>query len=71
VWNDDPRSPRYNLWTDRRTQAAGRDPEPLHVQPCFARGPALPIAEKVCREVLALPLQAAPELVVERIAAFF
>ena len=35
VWNDDPRSSRYNLWTDRRTQAAGRGPEPLHVSPAY------------------------------------
>jgi L,D-peptidoglycan transpeptidase YkuD (ErfK/YbiS/YcfS/YnhG family) len=35
VWNDDPRSSRYNLWTDRRTQAAGRSPEPLHVSPSY------------------------------------
>lgn len=35
VWDDDPASPRYNLWTDRRRHSAGRDPEPLHVRPAY------------------------------------
>jgi len=35
VWDDDPSSPRYNLWTNTRRQSAGRAPEPLHVQPSY------------------------------------
>ena len=35
VWDDDPTSARYNLWTDRRTQNPGRSPEPLHVTPQY------------------------------------
>ena len=55
-------------------------PEPLHLQPCFAnlgyRAGSLPMAERACREVLALPIHPAmaPEAeryVVDRIAAFY
>ena len=35
VWDDDPASARYNLWTDRRTRYPGRSPEPLHVVPQY------------------------------------
>jgi L,D-peptidoglycan transpeptidase YkuD (ErfK/YbiS/YcfS/YnhG family) len=35
VWDDDPSSARYNLWTDTRTQAAGRSPEPMHQVPAY------------------------------------
>lgn len=35
VWDDDPASRRYNLWTDRRTRYPGRSPEPLHVVPQY------------------------------------
>lgn len=35
VWDDDPSSPRYNRWVDLRRHSAGRDPEPLHVQPSY------------------------------------
>jgi L,D-peptidoglycan transpeptidase YkuD (ErfK/YbiS/YcfS/YnhG family) len=35
VWDDDPASPRYNTWVDTRRHPAGRDPEPLHVQPSY------------------------------------
>jgi L,D-peptidoglycan transpeptidase YkuD (ErfK/YbiS/YcfS/YnhG family) len=34
-WDDDPSSPRYNSWVDTRHHSAGRDPEPLHVQPSY------------------------------------
>ncbi|HTW21895.1 MAG TPA: L,D-transpeptidase family protein [Mycobacteriales bacterium] len=34
-WDDDPSSPRYNLWVDTAKHSAGRDPEPLHVQPSY------------------------------------
>lgn len=55
-------------------------PEPLHLQPVFAelgyRKGSLPIAERACREVLALPIQptlgaSAREYVVDQIAAFY
>jgi dTDP-4-amino-4,6-dideoxygalactose transaminase len=55
-------------------------PEPLHLQPCFAelgvRAGALPIAERACRDVLALPIHPvlaadAQAFVVEQIAAFY
>jgi L,D-peptidoglycan transpeptidase YkuD (ErfK/YbiS/YcfS/YnhG family) len=34
-WDDDPASPRYNLWTDIRTQNAGKAPEPMHQVPVY------------------------------------
>lgn len=55
-------------------------PEPLHLQPCFAdlgyRPGALPVAERACAEVLALPIQpaltaAAQAYVVEQVARFY
>lgn len=55
-------------------------PEPLHVQPCFQRlgyrTGSLPIAERACSDVLALPMYPTlnddtQEFVVERIAAFY
>jgi L,D-peptidoglycan transpeptidase YkuD (ErfK/YbiS/YcfS/YnhG family) len=35
VWDDDPASHRYNLWTDTRHADAGRSPEPLRVTPAY------------------------------------
>ena len=55
-------------------------PEPLHLQPCFAalgyRAGSLPIAERACAELLALPIhpalpRSAEDVVVDRIAAFY
>jgi dTDP-4-amino-4,6-dideoxygalactose transaminase len=55
-------------------------PEPLHLQPCFAalgyRPGSLPVAERACAELLALPVHPALEAgaidhVVDRIAAFY
>lgn len=55
-------------------------PEPLHLQPVFAslgyRPGSLPIAERACTEVLALPIHpaltaSAREYIVEQIAAFY
>ena len=38
VWDDDPSSPRYNLWTDLRRHSAGADPEPMHDVPAYLDG---------------------------------
>ena len=51
-------------------------PRPLHQQPCFATGDALPAAERACIEVLALPVHpyltdAQLEHVVKTIRAFY
>lgn len=55
-------------------------PEPLHLQPCFAalgyRPGSLPVAERACHELLALPIHpamaaGAEDYVVDRIAAFY
>ena len=55
-------------------------PEPLHLAPCFAelgyRAGAFPVAERACRELLALPVHPAlaadaQAYVVDRIAAFY
>jgi L,D-peptidoglycan transpeptidase YkuD (ErfK/YbiS/YcfS/YnhG family) len=35
VWADDPGTPRYNLWTDTRTQDAGPSPEPMNNTPAY------------------------------------
>lgn len=37
-WDDDPASPRYNLWTDIRTQNAGRNPENMRTIPQYNYG---------------------------------
>jgi L,D-peptidoglycan transpeptidase YkuD (ErfK/YbiS/YcfS/YnhG family) len=34
-WDDDSSSSRYNLWTDTRTQYAGRAPEAMHQVPAY------------------------------------
>jgi L,D-peptidoglycan transpeptidase YkuD (ErfK/YbiS/YcfS/YnhG family) len=34
-WDDDPGSPRYNLWTDTRYHSAGVNPEPMHNVPVY------------------------------------
>lgn len=55
-------------------------PSPLHLQPCFAelgyKPGSLPLAERACREVLALPIhpalpEAAIDHVVEAISVFY
>jgi L,D-peptidoglycan transpeptidase YkuD (ErfK/YbiS/YcfS/YnhG family) len=35
VWDDDPSSPRYNEWVDRRRLDPGRNPEPMDQQPAY------------------------------------
>ncbi len=35
VWDDDPASPRYNEWVDRRHHNPGRYPEPMDQQPAY------------------------------------
>ncbi len=35
VWDDDPASARYNLWTDERYYWAGVNPEPMHNVPAY------------------------------------
>jgi L,D-peptidoglycan transpeptidase YkuD (ErfK/YbiS/YcfS/YnhG family) len=35
VWDDDPSSSRYNLWTDIRKQDAGASPEPMDQVPAY------------------------------------
>jgi L,D-peptidoglycan transpeptidase YkuD (ErfK/YbiS/YcfS/YnhG family) len=35
VWDDDPSSARYNLWTDTRHDDAGRSPEPMQQVPAY------------------------------------
>jgi L,D-peptidoglycan transpeptidase YkuD (ErfK/YbiS/YcfS/YnhG family) len=35
VWDDDPASARYNLWTDKRHAWPGRNPEPMHNVPAY------------------------------------
>jgi L,D-peptidoglycan transpeptidase YkuD (ErfK/YbiS/YcfS/YnhG family) len=35
VWDDDPASSRYNLWTDDRHSWPGRNPEPMHNVPAY------------------------------------
>lgn len=34
-WDDDPKSARYNLWTDVRHYSAGANPEPMHNVPSY------------------------------------
>lgn len=78
------RTPRRNALRDYLTaRSIGTEiyyPEPLHLQPCFAdlgyRAGSMPIAERACAEVLALPI--APTLtedeqafVVQSVADFF
>jgi L,D-peptidoglycan transpeptidase YkuD (ErfK/YbiS/YcfS/YnhG family) len=38
VWDDDPSSARYNLWTDTRADSAGRDPESMRQVPAYDYG---------------------------------
>lgn len=40
-WDDDPASPRYNLWTDIKQHSAGRDPEPMDDVPSYEDGAAI------------------------------
>lgn len=35
VWDDDPASPRYNEWVDRRRHNPGASPEPMHQVPAY------------------------------------
>ncbi len=35
VWDDDPSSRRYNLWTDARYDDAGNNPEPMNQVPAY------------------------------------
>ena len=35
VWDDDPHSPRYNEWVDRRLHNPGAIPEPMHQVPAY------------------------------------
>lgn len=35
VWDDDPASPLYNEWVDRRKHDPGASPEPMHVVPAY------------------------------------
>jgi L,D-peptidoglycan transpeptidase YkuD (ErfK/YbiS/YcfS/YnhG family) len=35
VWDDDPASPRYNEWVDRRKANPGVAPEPMHQVPAY------------------------------------
>ncbi|MCW2890388.1 MAG: hypothetical protein JWL58_7250 [Streptosporangiaceae bacterium] len=37
-WDDDPTSPRYNLWVDTRRYSAGRKPEPMDHPPFYDYG---------------------------------
>jgi L,D-peptidoglycan transpeptidase YkuD (ErfK/YbiS/YcfS/YnhG family) len=37
-WDDDPSSPLYNEWVDKRTQSTGRAPEPMHTVPAYDYG---------------------------------
>ncbi|MGH9885540.1 MAG: DegT/DnrJ/EryC1/StrS family aminotransferase, partial [bacterium] len=78
------RAPRRNaLRTQLAAAGVGTEvyyPTPLHLQPCFAelgyRPGAFPVAERVCSDVLALPIhpmlaREAQALVVDQIAAFY
>jgi L,D-peptidoglycan transpeptidase YkuD (ErfK/YbiS/YcfS/YnhG family) len=48
VWDDDPTSARYNLWTDTTTQEAGADPEPMYNPPVYNYGAVIDFnAERV------------------------
>jgi L,D-peptidoglycan transpeptidase YkuD (ErfK/YbiS/YcfS/YnhG family) len=35
VWDDDPASPRYNEWVDKRKANPGAYPEPMHNSPAY------------------------------------